>query len=96
MGTPEPVVAGFYQWGPWVNGGAWLTIGGQRVDFLYRSLEHVERTIADAEAGRYELHHAQHHPGPAPGGRLTASGSDGAATARSDLESHNAVRPVAT
>src|SRR5947208_14282960 len=36
-----PVVTNFYEWGPWVNGGAWLAIGGQRVDFVYRSLEHL-------------------------------------------------------
>lgn len=60
--TAAPVVAGFYEWGPWVNGGAWLTIGGQRVDFIYRNLEHVERVIAEAEAGRYELHYAQQPP----------------------------------
>lgn len=57
--TVEPVVTGFYEWGPWVNGGAWLIIGGQRVDFLYRCLEHVERVIAEAEAGRYEVDYAQ-------------------------------------
>src|SRR5437667_2966315 len=50
-----PVVTNFYEWGPWVNGGAWLTIDGQRVDFVYRSLEHLERVIAEAETGRYEL-----------------------------------------
>lgn len=60
--TPNPVVTNFYGWGPWVNGGAWLTIGGQRVDFIYRSLEHVERVIAEAEAGRYELDYAQQPP----------------------------------
>jgi predicted nucleotidyltransferase len=60
--TAGPVVTNFYDWGPWVNGGAWLTIGGQRVDFLYRSLEHLERVISEAEAGRYELHHAQQPP----------------------------------
>lgn len=60
--THGPVVTDFYGWGPWVNGGAWLTIGGQRVDFLYRSLEHMERVIAAAEAGRYELHYAQQPP----------------------------------
>lgn len=60
--TPGPVVTNFYGWGPWVNGGAWLTIGGQRVDFVYRSLEHLERVIADSEAGRYELHYAQQPP----------------------------------
>jgi hypothetical protein len=59
---PDPVVTEFYQWGPWVNGGAWLTIGGQRVDLLYRSLEHLERTIADAQAGRFELHYEQQPP----------------------------------
>lgn len=60
--TAGPVVTDFYQWGPWVNGGAWLTIGGQRVDFLYRSLEHLERVIAEAEAGRYEVHYLQQPP----------------------------------
>jgi predicted nucleotidyltransferase len=60
--TPGPVVTDFYGWGPWVNGGAWLTIGGQRVDFLYRNLEHLERVIADAEAGRYEVHYLQQPP----------------------------------
>jgi hypothetical protein len=60
--TAAPVVTGFYEWGPWVNGGAWLTIGGQRVDFIYRNLEHVGRVIAEAEAGRYELHYLQQPP----------------------------------
>ena len=60
--THGPVVTDFYGWGPWVNGGAWLTIGGQRVDFLSRSLEHMERVIAEAEAGRYELHYNQQPP----------------------------------
>jgi len=56
------VVTNFYEWGPWVNGVAWLTIGGQRVDLLYRSLEHLESVIVEAEAGRYELHYAQQPP----------------------------------
>jgi hypothetical protein len=60
--TPKPVVTDFYGWGPWVNGGAWLTIGGQRVDFIYRNFEQVERVIADAQAGRYEVHYLQQPP----------------------------------
>jgi hypothetical protein len=60
--TAGPVVTDFYEWGPWVNGGAWLTIGGQRVDLIYRSLEHLERVIAEAEAGRYQLDYAQQPP----------------------------------
>ena len=60
--TPGPVVSDLYGWGPWVNGGAWLTIGGQRVDFLYRNLEQVERVITDAEVGQYEVHYLQQPP----------------------------------
>jgi len=60
--TAGPVVTDFYGWGPWVNGGAWLTIDGQRVDFLYRNLDQLERVIADAEAGRYEIHYLQQPP----------------------------------
>jgi predicted nucleotidyltransferase len=60
--TARPVVTDFYEWGPWVNGGAWLTIGGQRVDLIYRSIEHLEHVIDDAEEGRYELHYLQQPP----------------------------------
>jgi predicted nucleotidyltransferase len=60
--THGPVVTNFYDWGPWVNGGAWLTIGAQRVDFLYRNLEQLDRVIAEAEAGRYEVHYLQQPP----------------------------------
>lgn len=57
-----PIVSELFEWGPWVNGGAWLTIRGQRVDLIYRSLEHLERVISDAERGDYELHFGQHPP----------------------------------
>jgi hypothetical protein len=57
-----PVVAGFYEWGAWVNGGAWLTIGGARFDLLYRSTEQLERALADAWAGRWQLDFAQQAP----------------------------------
>jgi predicted nucleotidyltransferase len=42
-------------WGRLVNGGAWLTIEGERVDLLYRDLGVVERWLAEAEEGRYEV-----------------------------------------
>jgi predicted nucleotidyltransferase len=57
--TGRPVVTEFYEWGRWVNGGAWLTIGGQRVDLLYRSLERLEWVMAEAVVGRYELDYDQ-------------------------------------
>jgi nucleotidyltransferase-like protein/uncharacterized protein DUF4037 len=60
--APAPTVTDFWTWGPWVNGGAWLRVRGQRVDLLYRSVEHLERVIADAEQGRFELHFGQQPP----------------------------------
>jgi hypothetical protein len=42
-------------WGRIVNGGAWLTVEGARVDLIYRDLGQVERWLADAEAGRFEV-----------------------------------------
>jgi predicted nucleotidyltransferase len=60
--APDPVVSGIGEWGRWVDGGAWLTIHGQRVDLLYRSLDKVEHTLADAQAGRFELDVQQQPP----------------------------------
>lgn len=49
--TPQPTVTELGGWGTWVNGGAWLTIGGQRVDWLYRDIGFVSSTIDDCNAG---------------------------------------------
>lgn len=49
-------------WGPWVNGGAWLEVGGTRVDWIYRDLARVERIWADCCAGRYEVAIQPGHP----------------------------------
>src|SRR5919199_6904522 len=57
--TPHPTVTDFGGWGRWVNGGAWLTIGGQRLDFLYRNLDKLERVVAQAEAGDWEQDYYQ-------------------------------------
>src|SRR5688572_302493 len=32
-------------WGPWINGGGWLKIQSQPVDFLYRDLTRVRAVI---------------------------------------------------
>jgi hypothetical protein len=53
ISTPgtDPVIAGFYEWGPWVNGGAWIQTPSGKVDFLYKNLDQIESTIADAHRG---------------------------------------------
>lgn len=42
-------------WGRIVNGGAWLTVDGTRVDLIYRNVAHVAYWIAEAEEGRFEI-----------------------------------------
>jgi hypothetical protein len=49
-------------WGPWVNGGAWLTVGGAQVDWILRDLDRVRRVWADCRAGRYEIGYQNGHP----------------------------------
>jgi len=58
----DPLVTDFYEWGPWVNGGAWIHTAAGKVDFLYRSVEHVERIICEAQAGVWHHHYGQQPP----------------------------------
>lgn len=60
--TPDPVVTQIGGWGPWVNGGAWLTIGGRRTDFLYRDLDFVAETVEECLAGRGRADYWQQPP----------------------------------
>jgi hypothetical protein len=53
--TVGPVVTDLGGWGPWMNGGAQLTVGSYRIDLLYRSIDRYETTIAQAREG-----HAEH------------------------------------
>jgi hypothetical protein len=43
------------EWGQIVNGGAWLTVDGTRVDLIYRDLGEVLRWTAAAEDGLFEI-----------------------------------------
>ncbi|GHI09794.1 hypothetical protein Scel_81150 [Streptomyces cellostaticus] len=49
-------------WGPWVNGGAWLTVDGDRVDWLYRDLDRVHGIWEQCRAGRFEVGTQAGHP----------------------------------
>ena len=59
---PPDAVTELGEWGPWINGGGWLTIEGRRVDWLYRDLDLVERTIGECRAGRHYVHYQPGHP----------------------------------
>lgn len=58
----ENLVTEYGEWGPWINGGGWLTIDGQHVDWLYRDLTRVEQEISECEAGRPRIHYQPGHP----------------------------------
>ncbi|SOB81067.1 nucleotidyltransferase domain-containing protein [Streptomyces sp. 1331.2] len=62
LAGPGVEVAGPGDWGPWVNGGAWLQVDGVAVDWILRDLDRVERVWADCRAGRYEVGIQPGHP----------------------------------
>jgi hypothetical protein len=50
------------RWGPWINGGGWLTIRSYPVDFLYRDLGKVTTIIDDCLNGKVEIYYQPGHP----------------------------------
>ena len=54
LGWPGQVFA-VGEWGTIVNGGAWLTVDGTRVDLIYRDLDEVLHWTAAAAEGRFEI-----------------------------------------
>lgn len=50
------------EWGPRINGGAWLSVDGHKVDLLYRDLDRVRSAIAECRAGRLTIDYQPGHP----------------------------------
>lgn len=50
------------EWGPWVDGGAWLTVDGAAVDWIYRDVDRVRGSLDAARAGRTRFHAQVGHP----------------------------------
>lgn len=50
------------EWGPWVNGGAWVTVNGEPYDIILRETQRVERVIRDSLDGKVEMHYQTGHP----------------------------------
>jgi hypothetical protein len=49
-------------WGPWIVGGAWLSVEGRKVDLLYRNVEAVDDVIDACCAGEISMHYQAGHP----------------------------------
>jgi hypothetical protein len=58
----SPTVTDFYEWGPFVNGGAWIDNAICKVDFLYRNLDQLERIVAAAQRGEWDHNFDQQPP----------------------------------
>jgi hypothetical protein len=61
-GAAASSVTAIGEWGPWINGGAWLTVDRRRVDLLYRELGKVRSVIEACRAGRIERVYQPGHP----------------------------------
>src|SRR5215467_13672383 len=48
-----PIVTGTYDWGLWVNGGAWIQTSVGKVDFLYRNVDQVQRVVEEGRQGTW-------------------------------------------
>jgi predicted nucleotidyltransferase len=62
LGGPVARVTRLGEWGPWVDGGAWLRIDGVAVDWLYRDFSRVLAAWGDAQQGRFDFHAQVGHP----------------------------------
>jgi hypothetical protein len=59
---PDAELTGPGEWGPWVDGGGWLTIGGWPVDWIYRDVDRVRAAWARARRGEPSWHQQVGHP----------------------------------
>ncbi len=59
---PAATVTRSGDWGPWVDGGAWLHVDGVAVDWIYRDLDRVTGVWSDVSAGRFGFHAQVGHP----------------------------------
>ena len=57
-----PVVTGMHEWGPWVNGGAWIQTPAGKVDFLYRNVNQVQLAITEGRQGMWHHDYDQQPP----------------------------------
>jgi hypothetical protein len=50
------------EWGSWINGGAWLSVKGQKVDLLYRHADDVARVMGACKLGIAVTTYQPGHP----------------------------------
>lgn len=59
----EPsILTDFYEWGPYVNGGAWINTQYGKIDLLYRNITQVKNIIEKSQNGDWENCYEQQPP----------------------------------
>lgn len=56
------VLTGIDGWGPWINGGGWLTVQAIPVDLLYRDLHTVRTIVDECVRGHTQIVYQPGHP----------------------------------
>jgi hypothetical protein len=59
---PDAKITELGQWGPWVDGGAWLSVDGTSVDWIYRDANRVLAAWDDAQQGQFSVNAQTGHP----------------------------------
>lgn len=62
LAGPDATVTRPGDWGPWVDGGAWLSIDGVAVDWVYRDVDRVQTAWRNAQEGRFTWQAQVGHP----------------------------------
>jgi predicted nucleotidyltransferase len=64
VSTPgtSPIVTAPYEWGAWVNGGAWIHTSAGKIDFLYKNLEQIQSVIDEGQRGIWRHDYDQQPP----------------------------------
>ena len=62
LAGPDAAVTRPGDWGPWVDGGAWLSVDGVAVDWVYRDVDRVRTAWRGAQDGRVAWHAQVGHP----------------------------------
>lgn len=50
------------EWGPWINGGAWLRVDGFKTDVLLREIERVRDVLEQCASGEPRIYYQVGHP----------------------------------
>ena len=55
-------IVNLYEWGSWINGGAWIHTKSGKIDWFYRNIDQVKKVILEATQGKFTWDYIQKPP----------------------------------